>query len=296
VIKWTGTAWGGNDVPDMRPDAAPDESVMPFIMTPEGVARLFAPAMADGPFPEHYEPFETPLDKNPFHPGNPRPSAIRRRGCSRATWKPSARPRTSPMWPPPTAWSSTSTYWTKHSMINAVLQPEQFVEISEELAKEKGIATGDKVKVRSNRGFIKAVAVVTKRIKTLDVDGKKVHTVGIPLHWGFKGVTKPGFITNTLTPFVGDANCADAGIQGVPGQHREDLREIRHGTAIARYRPPLGDDHPGTQRPADHGSGQADRRVHLHRLQGLPGGLHGMERHPRRGRQSTTASMTTRST
>jgi formate dehydrogenase major subunit len=51
------------------------------------------------------------------------------------------------------------------------------------------------------------VAVVTKRIPTLDVDGKKVHTVGIPIHFGFKGVTKPGFITNTLTPFVGDANC-----------------------------------------------------------------------------------------
>ena len=94
----------------------------------------------------------------------------------------------------------------EHARINAVLQPEQFVEISETLAKEKGIANGDKVKVRSNRGFIKAVAVVTRRIKTLDVDGKKVHTVGIPIHWGFKGLTKPGFITNTLTPYVGDAN------------------------------------------------------------------------------------------
>ena len=47
---------------------------------------------------------------------------------------------------------------------------------------------------------------VTKRIKALDVDGKKVHTIGIPIHYGFKGATKPGFITNTLTPFVGDAN------------------------------------------------------------------------------------------
>jgi formate dehydrogenase major subunit len=86
------------------------------------------------------------------------------------------------------------------------MQPEQFVEIGEELAKEKGIANGEKIKVRSNRGFIKGVAVVTKRIKALDVDGKKVHTVGIPIHYGFKGATKPGFITNTLTPFVGDAN------------------------------------------------------------------------------------------
>jgi formate dehydrogenase major subunit len=86
------------------------------------------------------------------------------------------------------------------------MQPEQFAEIGEELAKEKGITNGDKIKIRSNRGFIKAVAVVTKRIKAMDIDGKKVHTVGIPIHYGFKGATKPGFITNTLTPYVGDAN------------------------------------------------------------------------------------------
>jgi formate dehydrogenase major subunit len=97
-------------------------------------------------------------------------------------------------------------YWTKQSKINAIMQPEQFVEIGEELAKEKGIKAGDRIKVSSNRGHIKAVAVVTKRIKTLDVDGKRVHTVGIPIHWGFKGVAKNGYIANTLTPFVGDAN------------------------------------------------------------------------------------------
>jgi formate dehydrogenase-N alpha subunit len=206
VIRWTGTAWGGNDVPDMRPDAAPDENVMPFIMTPEGVARLFAPAMADGPFPEHYEPFETPLDKNPFHPGNPKaisnPAARVFKGDMETFGKAKDFPYVATTY----RLVEHFHYWTKHSMLNAIVQPEHFVEISEELAKEKGIASGDRVKVRSNRGFIKSVAVVTKRIKTLDVDGKKVHTVGIPIHWGFKGVTKPGFITNTLTPFVGDAN------------------------------------------------------------------------------------------
>jgi formate dehydrogenase major subunit len=62
------------------------------------------------------------------------------------------------------------------------------------------------VKVSSNRGYLIAVAVVTKRIKPLMIDGKKVQTVGVPLHWGFKGQTKPGYITNTLTPVVGDAN------------------------------------------------------------------------------------------
>jgi formate dehydrogenase major subunit len=60
--------------------------------------------------------------------------------------------------------------------------------------------------VRSNRGEIQCVAVVTKRIKALDCNGTKVHTVGVPLHWGFKGVTQMGYLANTLTPFVGDAN------------------------------------------------------------------------------------------
>jgi formate dehydrogenase major subunit len=60
--------------------------------------------------------------------------------------------------------------------------------------------------VKSNRGFILAVAVVTKRLRSLDVDGKRVHTVGVPIHWGFTGVAKNGYIANTLTPFVGDAN------------------------------------------------------------------------------------------
>ncbi len=206
VIKWLGDKWGGNDVPDMRPDAAPDEGVGPFIMTPEGVARLFAPALAEGPFPEHYEPFETPLDKNPFHPGNAKalnnPAARVYKGDMEVFGKAKDYPYVG------TTYRLTEHYhfWSKHVAINAVLQPEQFVEIGEELAKEKGIAGGDRVKVSSMRGHIKAVAVVTKRIKALDVDGKKVHTIGIPIHWGFKGLAKPGFIANTLTPFVGDAN------------------------------------------------------------------------------------------
>ena len=97
-------------------------------------------------------------------------------------------------------------YWTKHALLNAIAQPEQFIEMGEELAKEKGIANGDMVKVWSKRGYIKAVAVVTKRLKTMMVDGKPIYHIGIPIHWGYEGLTKQGFIANTLTPFVGDAN------------------------------------------------------------------------------------------
>jgi predicted molibdopterin-dependent oxidoreductase YjgC len=62
------------------------------------------------------------------------------------------------------------------------------------------------VKVMSKRGFIKAKAVVTKRLQTLTIDGKQVDTIGIPCHWGFEGATRKGFLANTLTPSVGDAN------------------------------------------------------------------------------------------
>jgi formate dehydrogenase major subunit len=89
---------------------------------------------------------------------------------------------------------------------NAVTQPQPFVEIGEALAKEKGIRNGDMVRVWSNRGQVKAVAAVTKRIRPMTVDGKTLHHVGIPIHFGFVGVAKNGFLANELTPFVGDAN------------------------------------------------------------------------------------------
>ena len=94
----------------------------------------------------------------------------------------------------------------QHNKVNATLQPEFFVEISEQLAAEKGIERGGRVRVWSKRGEVWAKALVTKRIKPMICDGKTVHVVGIPLHWGFSGVARNGYLTNTLTPFVGDGN------------------------------------------------------------------------------------------
>jgi formate dehydrogenase major subunit len=207
VIKWLGDKWGGNDVPDMRPDAKPEEGVMPFIMNPEGVARLFArDLVVDGPLPEHYEPFESPLGTNPMHPKNAKAKSNPVSRVFKGDLEVFGTAKDFPYVATTYRLTEHFHFWTQHSKINAILQPEHFVEIGEELAKEKGIVAGDKVKVRSNRGYIKAVAVVTKRIKALDVDGQKVHTIGIPLNSGFTGRTKPGFLTNTLTPSVGDAN------------------------------------------------------------------------------------------
>jgi formate dehydrogenase major subunit len=207
LVSWNGTAWGGADVPDFKVDEDPTHGMGPFIMNPEGVARFFARGgMVEGPFPEHYEPFETPLASNPLSPKDVQslnnPAARVFDDDRKAFGKPDKFPHAA------TTYRLTEHfhYWTKHVRLNAIIQPEQFVEIGDALGKELGIVSGDRVKVASNRGYIKAVAVVTKRLRALQIDGKTLHHVGIPIHWGFKGLAKPGFLANTLTPVVGDAN------------------------------------------------------------------------------------------
>jgi formate dehydrogenase major subunit len=203
LIAWNGARWGGVDVPDMPVTSDPVAGAGPFIMNAEGVARLFTRnMMRDGPFPEHYEPFEAPVE-NVLHPKvGPNPVARVFKADMEVFGKPDDFPIVA------TTYRLTEHFhfWSKHVLINAILQPQQFIEMGEELAKEKGIANGDVVEVRSNRGRITAVAVVTKRIKALAIDGKTVHTVGIPIHWGFTGETRKGFAANVLTPYVGDAN------------------------------------------------------------------------------------------
>jgi formate dehydrogenase major subunit len=207
LIGWNGTNWAGPDVPDFKADEPPEGGMGPFIMLAEGVARFYCrDAMAEGPFPEHYEPFETPIGHNPMHPNNPRatsnPAGRMFPGDRAKLGKASEYPHVA------TSYRLTEHfhYWTKHARLNAIIQPEQFVEIGEDLGKEIGVTHGDRVKVSSKRGHIVAKAVVTKRIKALTIDGKKTHQVGLPIHFGFKGVTKPGYLINTLTPTVGDGN------------------------------------------------------------------------------------------
>jgi formate dehydrogenase major subunit len=204
LIKWTGEKWVGNDVPDIKPDSPPADNMGPFIMQPEGMARLFAlDKMAEGPFPEHYEPFETPIGTNLLHPqvvSNPAARVFMGdlEQFGKATHYPYAA----------TTYRLTEHFhfWTKHTRLAAISQPQQFVEIGVELAREKNIKAGDRVKVTSNRGHILAVAVVTKRMMPMQVNGKTIHHVGVPIHWGFKGLARNGYLANTLTPFVGDAN------------------------------------------------------------------------------------------
>jgi len=209
-IRWDekAKAWVG-DVPDYPPDASPRDpkSPLPFIMTGEGTGRLFSTnALIDGPFPEHYEPVESPV-ANPLHPEvSASPVAFL---YDQAAGRPNRFGKVGDYPYVATTYRLTEHehYVTQHVERLVQLQPEAFVEVPAELARQKGISTGDAVRVWSKRGKIEVRAVVTKRLGALTIDGHKVFHIGIPIHWGYVGVnTGDHWLANALTPFVGDAN------------------------------------------------------------------------------------------
>jgi formate dehydrogenase major subunit len=208
-IQWDAAAgkWVG-DVPDYPPKADPSKpgAPLPFIMTGEGTGRLFSNGVADGPFPEHYEPIESPV-QNPLHPAvSATPVAFlydKAAGRDNRFGTPQEFPYVA------TSYRLTEHehYVTQNVDHLVQLQPEAFVEVPAELAQEKGIENGDRVRVSSKRGKLEVRAVVTKRLGPLQIDGKKVYQIGIPIHWGFVGInTGQHWLANALTPFVGDAS------------------------------------------------------------------------------------------
>jgi formate dehydrogenase major subunit len=206
-LRWEGGRWKG-DVADYRGDAAPDVYGA-FIMVPEGVGKLFAPELVEGPFPEHYEPAESPVE-NGLHPAVGRnPLAVIFEGGFDALGQVSEYPYVALTY----RLTEHFHYWTKHVASSAQLQSNFFVEVPLALAKEKGIVSGDTVRVRSARGALDGPALVTSRIRPLLVGGKPVHQVGLPIHWGFVGrVTGP--LVNSLTPSVLDPNAGTPEYKG----------------------------------------------------------------------------------
>jgi formate dehydrogenase major subunit len=201
--------WVGNDVPDFKADSKPADHMGPFIMNPEGVGRIFAPlsAFADGPFPEHYEPIESPI-LNPLHPEqthNPVVTRFKTADDKYGTAKDYAVVCTT------FRLTEHYHYWTKNNPMNVQLVPEPFIEMAAEMANEMGIRGGEKVKVSSARGEYIAKAMVTKRIKAMMIDGKKTYQIGIPFHWGYRGIAEDEgktarMLVNLLTPTVTDPN------------------------------------------------------------------------------------------
>jgi formate dehydrogenase major subunit len=202
--------WVGNDVPDFKADSHPKEHMGPFIMTAEGVGRIFAPlgAFADGPLPEHYEPIESPV-QNLFHPNQSNNPVVKKLSTPADKYATPGDGLNIVC----TTYRLTEHYhyWTKNNPMNVQLIPEPFVEIPVELAQELGIKGNDKVKVTSARNYYVAKAYVTKRIRPMMIDGKKVYQIGLPIHQGYRGIQEDAgrdarTIANRLTPTVVDPN------------------------------------------------------------------------------------------
>ena len=226
VITWNGEKWVG-DVPDGVGD--PGSGRPPFIMKPDGVASLFGPGLVDGPFPEHYEPLECPVEKNLMSPQKHNP-AIRRfdkPGVGSELDVYSGVTGCDPRFPFICSTYRVSEHWqtgvlTRWCPWLVEMQPGMFVEMSVELAKERGIKNGEKVIVKSPRGEVEATAIVTPRFKPFNIDGNIIHEVGIPWHFGWITQARPkkkygkldkkpqvftyGDSANLLTPTIGDAN------------------------------------------------------------------------------------------
>lgn len=224
VIKWNGEKWTG-DVPDGVGD--PGKGRPPFIMKPDGVASVFGPGLADGPFPEHYEPLECPVEKNLMSPqkNNPVIKRFDKKGVGSDLDVYSGVESCDPRFPFIGTTYRVSEHWqtgvlTRWCPWLSEMQPGMFVEMSQELAKDKGIQNGDKCAVSSARGEVECTAIVTPRFKPFDIDGNKIHQVGIPWHYGWitnkdrayspgdkkAEVFTQGDAANLLTSTIGDPN------------------------------------------------------------------------------------------
>ncbi len=213
VIRWVADPKNANkgkwvgDVPDggWPPLSFGSKSRYPFIMKPEGHAHIFGPGRADGPFPEHYEPDEYPIDKNPMSSQiiNPVAAVYRTRldiACA-----------CDPRYPIVATTYRVTEHWQTGVMTRwqpwlLEMQPQLFVEMSPELAAEKKIGSGDRCIVKSPRGEVEAKAIVTKRFRPFKVMGKTIHQVGLPWCFGWVVPRNGGDSSNLLTPSVGDPN------------------------------------------------------------------------------------------
>jgi len=203
ALTWTGEKWTG-DVPDISADSPPAAELGAFMMLPEGVARLFVPGQfVDGPWSEHYEPSESPV-ANALHAAHSSNPAVK---PFKTEFDVLGTPDEYPIVCTTYRLTEHFHYWTKNNAYNTQLQPEFFVEIPVQLAHEKQIANGDRVRVSSARGSVEGRAMVTKRIKPMQVGGKTTYQIGFPIHWGFLGRgAQRGSLANLVTPTIVEPN------------------------------------------------------------------------------------------
>jgi formate dehydrogenase major subunit len=203
--------WGGDDVPDFtktkRPDYPGDEDKngdealpgdAPFIMHSDGAGWLWVPSgLKDGPLPAYYEPLETNV-RNPLYSQQQNPAADK---MERPDNPYASSP--DPRFPHVLTTYRLTEHHTAGGMSRtlshlAELQPELFTEISPELAESIGAANGDRVTISTARGSIEARALVTTRMPSLTIDGRRMHQVGLPYHFGYRGLVTGGIANDLL--------------------------------------------------------------------------------------------------
>jgi len=206
ILEYKDGKWIG-DVPDggWPPMANKEKTKRPFIMKPDGVGSVFGPGRVDGPFPEHYEPLECPVPKNLMSSQRINPVAPVYGTEADAHFS------CDPRFPFVGTTYRVTEHWqtgilTRWQPWLLELQPQLFVEMSNELGKLKGINNGDMCKVSSARGEVEAVAIVTGRFKPFKVQGTTVHQIGLPWCFGWVHPKDGGDSANLLTPSTGDPN------------------------------------------------------------------------------------------
>src|SRR4051794_10687773 len=214
--------WAGVDHPDFKedkpPDYEPDEDAKgmeairgrtPFIAHPDGLGWMWAPSgLVDGPLPTHYEPHESPF-ANPLYKQGTNPVRQRFDRAGNA-YNPSDGEPGADVFPYVLTTYRLTEHHTAGGMSRTVpylseLQPEMFCEVSPALAAERGLAHGDWATLVTARSAIEARLLVTERMKPLRVMGRVVHQIGIPYHWGRRGVVT-GDAGNELTSLALDFN------------------------------------------------------------------------------------------
>ena len=220
LVWWDETAgeWTGLDTPDAARTTPPPaggrladaRSGMwseggPFIMHADGLGWLWVPSgLKDGPLPTHYEPLESPVG-NPIYAQQASPVADRRARPDNV-WADSPDDR----FPHVMTTYRLTEHHTAGGMSRtlshlAELQPALFCEISPELAREVGLANGEVARIVTARGRIKARALVTRRMKPVTIDGRTVHQVALPFHFGHKGLVT-GDVVNDLIAISEEPN------------------------------------------------------------------------------------------
>ena len=205
LLEWKDGKWIGDVADGAWPPMGMEGGKLPFIMKPDGVSALFGPGPGEGPLPEHYEPLEGPLKQNLMSKQHNSPIITLFKSDKDLV------ANADPKFPVVMTTYSCTEHWCTGALTRwqswlMETQPHVYVELSEELAKERGITNGDMIKVQSVRGKVEAVAMVTTRFRPFLIDGKVVHHVGMTYNYGWLHPIDCGDSANLLTPFVGDGN------------------------------------------------------------------------------------------